>query len=60
MLFWAPLCLVVGAKKYLFGALYKHSGEGEVGERHDDDEEEEEAEEEAEEERASTSHATCQ
>ncbi len=25
-LFWAPLCLVVGAKKYFFGALYKNSG----------------------------------
>ncbi len=24
-LFWAPLCLVVGAKKYFFGALYKNS-----------------------------------
>ncbi len=23
LLFWAPLCLVVGAKKYFFGALYK-------------------------------------
>ncbi len=26
LLFWAPLCLVVGAKKYFFGALYKNSG----------------------------------
>ncbi len=25
LLFWAPLCLVVGAKKYFFGALYKNS-----------------------------------
>ncbi len=25
LLFWAPLCLVVGAKKYFFGALYKIS-----------------------------------
>ena len=24
-LFWAPLCLVVGAKKYFSGALYKNS-----------------------------------
>ncbi len=26
LLFWAPLCLVVGAKTYFFGALYKNSG----------------------------------
>ncbi len=25
LLFWAPLCLVGGAKKYFFGALYKNS-----------------------------------
>ncbi len=25
LLFWAPLCLVVGANKYFFGALYKIS-----------------------------------
>jgi hypothetical protein len=25
LLFWAPLCLVVGAKKYFFCALYKNS-----------------------------------
>ena len=25
LLFWAPLCLAVGAKKYFFGALYKNS-----------------------------------
>ena len=25
LLFLAPLCLVVGAKKYFFGALYKNS-----------------------------------
>ncbi len=25
LLFWAPLCFVVGAKKYFFGALYKNS-----------------------------------
>ncbi len=24
-LFWAPSCLVVGAKKYFFGAVYKNS-----------------------------------
>ncbi len=23
LLFWAPLCLVLGATKYFFGALYK-------------------------------------
>ncbi len=27
LLFWAPLCLVVGAKKYFFGALYKNNDE---------------------------------
>ncbi len=29
LLFWAPSCLVVGAKKYFFGALYKISDEKE-------------------------------
>ncbi len=27
LLFWVPLWLVVGAKKYFFGALYKNSDE---------------------------------
>ncbi len=30
LLFWAPLCLVVGTKKYLFGALYKNRGDNGV------------------------------
>ncbi len=37
LLFGAPLCLVVGANKYFFGALYKNSNEVES----EEDEEEE-------------------
>jgi hypothetical protein len=35
LLFWAPLCLVVGAKKYFVGALYK-TGDGFVTVTSDD------------------------
>ncbi len=31
LLFWASLCLVVGAKMYFFGTLYKNSGEEMIG-----------------------------
>ncbi len=34
LLFWAPLCLVVGAKKYFFGALYKNTDGLTVSQEH--------------------------
>ncbi len=48
LLFWAPLCLVAGAKKYFFGALYKNSDEQDAAFSGEQAEEKQELKQEAE------------